>query len=163
MKALKWLDDKLEEVLMVTLLVLITVIMGVQVLCRYCFNYSLTWSEELARYLFIWGGFISISYCVKRKISIKITQFEQMLPEKVADAIDVVRNVLLLAFCLYMIPFAVRYLQQCIANGSTSSSMGIPMYWIQSAPIVGFVLVSVRLMQCILYSAHAFKYGGRSL
>ena len=25
-----------------------------QVICRYIFNNSLTWSEELARYLFVW-------------------------------------------------------------------------------------------------------------
>ncbi len=161
MKVLKWLNESLEETLMVLLLIAMALIMGVQVFCRYCLSYSLTWSEELTRYLFVWAGFISISYCVKKKVSIKITQFEQMLPEKTADYIDIVRNALLLLFCLYMIPFSVRYLGQCINNGSTSSSMGIPMYFIQSAPLVGFSMVSVRLAQCIIEAIHNLKEGGR--
>lgn len=161
MKILKWIDEYLEEALMGGLLVLMAVIMGIQVLCRYCFSYSLTWSEELTRYLFVWAGFISLSYCVKKKISIKITQFEQILSDKVADIMDIVRNVLLLCFTLYMIPFSVRYLEQCINNGSTSASMGIPMYVIQSAPLVGFVLVSFRLFECILEAIHNYRKGGR--
>lgn len=161
MKVLKWLDEYLEEAVMVVLLLCMVVIMGIQVFCRYCFNASLTWSEELARYLLIWAGFISLSYCVKKKISIKITQFEQMLPEKTADYIDIVRNVLLLAFCVYMIPFSIRYLQQCINNGSTSASLRIPMYYIQCSPAFGFTLVSCRLLQCIIEAVHNLKEGGR--
>ncbi|MCQ2441805.1 MAG: TRAP transporter small permease [Oscillospiraceae bacterium] len=161
MKLLKWLDDYLEEALLVILLLCMVAIMGIQVFCRYSLKQSLTWSEELTRYLFVWAGFISISYCVKKKISIKITQFEQMLPEKTADYIDIVRNVLLLLFCVYMVPFCVRYLQQCVNNGSTSSSLGIPMYFVQSAPLVGFSMVSVRLLQCILEAIHNLREGGR--
>lgn len=161
MKVLKLLDEYLEEFLLVCLLLTMVIIMGIQVFCRYCFNYSLTWSEELARYLLIWAGFISLSYCVKRKISIKITQFESMLPEKVADYMDIIRNVLLLAFCIYMIPFGMRYLTQAIHNGATSSSMGIPMYLIQCSPVVGFFMVCIRLFQCILEAIQNLKEGGR--
>lgn len=110
MKLIKLIDERLEEFLMVALLFLMAVLMIVQVVCRYCFHQSLTWSEELVRFLFIWAGFISISYCVKKSISIKITQFEALLPEKLADSIDIVRNTILLAFCLYMVPFSLRYL-----------------------------------------------------
>ena len=107
------------------------------------------------------GGFISLSYCVKKKISIKITQFEALLPEKTADYIDIVRNALLLCFCVYMVPFSLRYLQQCMHNGSTSPAMGIPMTLVQAAPLVGFILVSVRLFQCILEAIHNLREGGR--
>ena len=41
---------------------------------RQILNASLSWSEELTRYLFIWSAFISISYCIKKWISIKIDQ-----------------------------------------------------------------------------------------
>ena len=161
MKLIKLIDERLEEFLMVVLLFLMAVLMIVQVVCRYCFHQSLTWSEELVRFLFIWAGFISISYCVKKGISIKITQFEALLPEKLADSIDIVRNAILLAFCLYMVPFSLRYLQQCIHNGSTSPAMGIPMTLVQAAPLVGFLMVSVRLFQYILLAIHNLRKGGR--
>ena len=67
-----WLDENLEEFLLVIGLIAMTLIMGVQVFCRYVLGMSLSWSEELTRYIFIWCGFLSVSYCSKKCLSIKI-------------------------------------------------------------------------------------------
>ena len=74
-KAIKWLDHNLEEFILTLLLLAMAVIMGVQVFSRFALKASLSWTEELTRYLFIWAGFLSVSYCSKRCISIKIEQF----------------------------------------------------------------------------------------
>lgn len=71
MKIIRWLDDNLEEALLIALLVLMTLLMGLQVFSRYILNASLSWSEELTRYLFIWSGFLSISYCIKSGFPLK--------------------------------------------------------------------------------------------
>lgn len=81
-KVFRWLDDSLEETLMVITLILMTVIMGIQVFSRYALGASLSWSEELTRYLFVWEGFLSVSYCTKKCISIKIEQFVAMFPRR---------------------------------------------------------------------------------
>lgn len=81
-KGLRWLDQNLEECLMVFLLAAMTVIMGIQVFSRYALGMALTWSEELTRYLFIWAGFLSVSYCTKKCISIKIEQFVALFPKR---------------------------------------------------------------------------------
>ena len=47
-----WLDENLEEFLLVIGLIAMTLIMGVQVFCRYVLGMSLSWSEELTRYIF---------------------------------------------------------------------------------------------------------------
>ena len=44
-KILHWLDENLEEFLLVLFLILMTLIMGVQVLSRYILGASLSWSE----------------------------------------------------------------------------------------------------------------------
>ena len=49
MKAVKWLDKHLEEVILVLLLSLIVLVMLYQIVMRYVFNDSLTWSEEFCR------------------------------------------------------------------------------------------------------------------
>ena len=53
MRVIKWLDNYLEEALLVIMLLFMMVIMGIQVTARYVFSYSLSWSEEITRYLFI--------------------------------------------------------------------------------------------------------------
>ena len=65
MKLVKWLDKHLEEILLVALLFVMMIIMGIQILARYALGNSLSWSEEITRFCFIWTGFLSISYCVK--------------------------------------------------------------------------------------------------
>lgn len=146
-KQLRWIDEHLEEILMTLLLIGISVIVIAQVFARYLFNNSLTWSDELTRYLLVWSAFLSVSYCVRKRISIKIDQFQNALSHPVIPWVKMVRHTIVFLFCLTMLPFAWAYVQQSIENGSTSSALKIPMYYIQSAPLVSFALLSVRVAQ----------------
>lgn len=146
-KVFRWLDDSLEETLMVIMLILMTVIMGIQVFSRYALGASLSWSEELTRYLFVWEGFLSVSYCTKKCISIKIEQFVAMFPRRGKAIFKLVNHTFELIFFFYLIPFAVKYLISAVESGQVSPACHIPMYYVQAAPLVSFVLVAIRIMQ----------------
>lgn len=103
--------------------------------------------ERKTRYLFIWSGFISVSYCTKKCISIKIEQFISLFPKRGKAAIKIINHTIEIVFFLYLIPFAYLYLKSAIISGQTSPACGIPMYYIQSAPLVSFILVSIRIIQ----------------
>ena len=45
--------DHFEETILVYSYLLVVPLLFVQVVSRYVFNHSLSWSEELARYIFI--------------------------------------------------------------------------------------------------------------
>ncbi len=45
-----------------------SIIVAVQVFCRYVLNHSLFWSEELARYLLVWLTFLGASVAYRRKV-----------------------------------------------------------------------------------------------
>jgi TRAP-type C4-dicarboxylate transport system permease small subunit len=146
-KAIKWLDHNLEEFLLTLLLLGMAVIMGIQVFSRFALGQSLSWTEELTRYLFIWAGFISVSYCTKRCISIKIEQFVARFSRRTKAILKVVNHTIELAFFFYMIPFAFSYMMSAVESGQVSPALGIPMYYIQAAPFVSFVLVAIRIIQ----------------
>lgn len=146
-KLLHGLDEYLEEVLLVILLAGMAVIMGIQVFCRYVLSMSLSWSEELTRYLFIWAGFLSISYCTKRCISIKIEQFVALFPKRGKALFKVINHTVELVLFFYLLPFSWRYLYSAITTGQTSPALGIPMYLVQAAPLAGFLLAAVRILQ----------------
>ncbi|MEG0470184.1 TRAP transporter small permease [Amedibacillus sp. YH-ame10] len=150
MKLIRWLDDNLEEYLLIILLCSMTIIMGIQVCSRYVFNASLSWSEELTRYLFIWSAFISIAYCIKKWISIKIDQIINMLPKHVYIVFQLILNIILCVFFLYLSVHAFSYLQMSIASAQKSPALGLPMYVVQVAPLVGFSLASLRSFQQIV-------------
>ena len=162
LKALKWLDENLEEMILIFLLVCMVFIMGIQILARYCFNTSLSWSEELTQYLFVWSVFLSISYCVKKRISIKIEQFLIILPPKAQIALRLVRHTLVLVFCVIMIPFCITYVAQAVESHATSAALRLPLYYIQSAPLVGFLLLIVRVIQAWIREAKNLKGDGQA-
>jgi len=58
-----------------------TIVVAIQVLCRYVFNYSLFWSEELARYLLVWLSFLGASVAYRRKAHPGIDIFQKKMPD----------------------------------------------------------------------------------
>lgn len=151
MKIIKLIDDNFEEILLMLLLVFMTIVMGIQVVARYAFNYSLTWSEEITRYMFIWSAFLSISHCTKKQISIKIEQLVSMLPTKIHAVFKIIEKVIMLAFFSYMIKYAYVFVQASVASGQLSPAMRLPMYLVQVAPLVGFGLTIIRLLQGLVF------------
>lgn len=162
MKILRWLDENLEETLLILLVIAMTLLMGLQVFSRYLLNASLSWSEELTRYMFVWCGFLSISYCIKKWISIKIDQIMNMFPKPLYVFFQLLLNVILFSFFLYLSIHAYTYLQMSISSKQTSPALGLPMYVVQAAPLVGFVLAMIRSFQQIVYEieniVHYRKY-----
>ena len=146
-KVLHWLDENLEEFLLVVFLIAMALIMGIQVLSRYVLGQSLSWSEEITRYLFIWSGFLSVSYCSKKCLSIKIEQFVAIFPRRGKALFKVANHTFELIFFLYMIPFATSYLLSAIKSGQLSPACHLPMYCVQAAPRSSFVLVALRVLQ----------------
>lgn len=147
MKLLKKLDQNLERWLMFLLLAGMTLILGIQIFFRFVLNNSLTWSEELARFMFIWSTFLSIGFCLKEGISLKIDTLISVFPEKVQAIILLIGDVVMVVFFLYMIPSAWEFAYASVKNGQTSAACGIPMYFVQGSLVVGFVLAAFRAAQ----------------
>ncbi len=58
----------------------------------------------------------------------------------------IIQGVLLIFFILMSI-HAWTFLLQGIASSQLSPALQIPMWWIQAAPLIGFVLASIRSFQ----------------
>ena len=97
MKKIVNVYNKFEEIFLVILLLVMVVLIFVQVVMRYCFNSSLSWSEELARILFIWVSWIGISLGQKKGEHIKITMVTDKLKGNAKKAILVLSDICTLA------------------------------------------------------------------
>ena len=146
-KILHYLDEYLEEFLMVIFLIAMTLIMGIQVFSRYILGMSLSWSEEITRYLFIWSAFLCVSLCTRKCISIKIDQFIQLFPRRGKSLWKVLNLTVEFVFFVYLIPYSFIYLKNTIESGQVSPACGIPMYYVQAAPFVCFIITAFRIAQ----------------
>lgn len=147
---MKFLNDRLEESLMVALLAGMVVLIGLQVFMRYVMHASLSWSEELARYLFIWATYIGVSYGVRQRAHIRVTAGISWLGLRARLGVDVLTHLIFAAFAVIVIWQGWIMTAKITRFGQTSSSLGVPMGWVYAAPIVGFALVLLRLTQLVV-------------
>jgi len=93
--------NRLAERVMAALLTAMALLVGVQIAGRFVFEYSIFWSDELARFLLIWISFLGMSVGVRRGAHPGIDSLVRALPPRSA------RLVLGLAFLLSLLFFAV--------------------------------------------------------
>lgn len=159
MRVIKWLDEHFEEWALAILLATICVTLMVQIVMRYVFNNSLPWSEEFARYCFVWSAFLSIGYSVKRGSMLRIDILVQYLPEKARKTIDILMEFIVLAFFAFLLYHSFAVLGRIQKSGQTSPALGIPMTAIYFSLIVGFALACIRGVQKI---ASLFRRGTKA-
>ena len=96
--------DKLEEYLLCGSLVCTTLIVFAQVIMRKVFNDSLTWSEELTRYIFIWQIWLGVSIAQRDKQHIKVELLKSLVKnEKVISVVDIFATLVLIAFNVFLV------------------------------------------------------------
>lgn len=160
-KILKSLNERLEITACVFLMSLMTVIIFIQVIARYVFHHSLSWSEELARYLFIWLIYIGVSFGAKQMKHLRIEAGLYFFPKKLRKYIVVLGDVLFLGFALFATAASFNIVQKQIFLGQTSPALGIPMSIIYAAPMVGFGLTTIRQIQTIFYRVEKVRSIGK--
>ena len=148
-KVLHFLNEYLEETSCVCLMSFMTVIIFIQVVMRYVMHNSLSWSEELARYCFIWLIYIGVAYGCKLMKHIKIDAALHLFPEKVRPYIVITGEVLVLVFAVYIVVTGVELTYKQWEFGKVSPALGLPLQYINAAPDVGFGLVVFRQIQTI--------------
>lgn len=160
MKVIKWLNNYFEETVLAVLLFVMMMIMGIQVTARYALGNSLSWSEEITRFCFIWTGFLSISFCVKNSADIKIEQFidlfEKMADGKIKIIFKTFVNVVEFILFAYLLPFAYHYVNSAYISQATSPACGIPMWTVQSITLISFVISEFRIIQKFLKHVRQF-------
>ena len=158
MRTVRAVYENLEEGVMVVLLCGMTVIMTIQIFFRYALGLSLSWSEEITRYLFVWSAFMSVSLCTKLAISIRIDQLIRMFSTRGRALMKIFNLTVEFAFFVYLLPYAFSYLRSTVESGQVSPACGIPMYLVQSAPLVCFSLCAVRIVERWLLQWYNFLH-----
>lgn len=156
MKILKWLDRHIEEVLLILFSTIMVVVIFLQVVMRQ-FDNSLSWSEELARYSFIWLVYIGISYGVKKDRHIKVDVALLLLKEKGKIILTIIANLLFIVFAIFVIRYGYDIANQLLNFGQKSPANQIPMGLVYMATPVGMGLTLIRLIQNLIKHIKALR------
>ena len=117
-----------------------SIIVAVQVFCRYVLNHSLFWSEELARYLLVWLTFLGASVAYRRKIHPGIDLVYARMPGSVQRIFVI--SVYLASIVLFgvMIFFGVKF--SYFVRLQISPALYLPKWIVFSIiPLSGLILM----------------------
>ncbi|MBR3391836.1 MAG: TRAP transporter small permease [Firmicutes bacterium] len=128
-------------------LVLTTLIIFAQIIMRSVFNNSLTWSEELTRYIFIWQIWLGVSIAQKEKQHIKVELlFNFFKGERFRAAIDIVATLILIAFNIFLVVNGSELVRQMYVRNNVSGAMRLPLYIVYAVLPLSAFLLSLRLI-----------------
>ena len=85
-----FLEKHFEEVLAGTLVMFMASMVFFQVVMRYVFSMPTSWSDELAIYAMLWSVYISVAWAVRERAHIRVMNFVQLFPAKIALGLTVV-------------------------------------------------------------------------
>ncbi len=144
---MKKLFDAFEEVVGVALLAYMLLILTYQVILRFVFNNSNSWSEETARYLFVWFVYVTASLAIMRNAHIRIDAFLGMYPKSIVRSVVVIGYLLFFGYCLAVTYYSWDFTMQIKTAGQVSMGLGTPMYLVYLALPVCHVLMALRIIQ----------------
>jgi len=127
---LRKLIENLEENVLVFSYLCTIPLLTAQVVARYVFNHSLAWSEELARYIFIWQVWLGSAYCVVKNRHIRIDVFTDKLPKNVYKVFEILVTIATIAFCVFMFSKGLQVANKIARLHQTSPALKLPMQYV---------------------------------
>ncbi|UCE82763.1 MAG: TRAP transporter small permease [Deltaproteobacteria bacterium] len=136
-----WLN-KIAEVLCSVILLTMTLVVTLQVVCRYFLGASLVWSEELSRYGLVWITFLGGSIALKKRAHMALQALVDKLSPKSRKVVQIFTLFTIMGFLTIA---TVKGVQLAIFNlKQHSPAMGVPMGVVYSAIPAGCLLMMVH-------------------
>ena len=138
---MKRLGDLVESIAGV-LLALVVVIVLLQVFGRYILRISLSWPEELARYVLVWLMIFGVAAAAASRSQIVVDTLLELIPASVRRALEALAALAGLV-AVALLVWTSQPLITGPAGRSTSPATGIPSFWIYLAVPVGGALLAL--------------------
>jgi len=135
---------KAEAAVLITLVAVMTVVVFLQVVYRYVLTQPLHWSEELARYLFVWLSILGATLGLQKRGHFGLDIFYQMLPNKGRRFLQRFIHLLIGCIILVILVQGIKLVQMTIPQ--ESPAMGIPMGWAYACLPGGAALMAIHLL-----------------
>ncbi|MBB4303221.1 TRAP-type C4-dicarboxylate transport system permease small subunit [Rhodobium orientis] len=139
-----------EEWIGAIAMTVVLALLGFQVVARFGFSRSFSWLEEVSRFAFVWAVYFGFVIAAEKDRHIRISLHIEALPRRprlilftLADAVWLVFNAVVIwhGYWFTMSMFEFPYISQ---------TTGINLVWVQMIVPLGFLLMSVRIVQVMI-------------
>lgn len=130
------------------LMTLMLIVMSAQVIWRYVFNDPIYWSEELARYLFVWLTFLSAAMAFRDHRHMAIDLIQPFLSPVALRWQQAIITGILAVFFLLVLVIAPEILHITLDQPSASLSIPIALVYL-SFPASIFLMLLYLIMDLV--------------
>ena len=145
-----------EDIFLGVGFIVIIAITFLQVIMRVVVNNSLSWSEELVRYVYIWLCWVGVSLAERRNEHIQLTFITDRFPQKTQKVIGICVSLILIVLSCWLIYQGVMLVDTLRDAGSTSIALKIPMHLVYLSMPVGMLLFGVRVVAKLVHQLRDF-------
>ena len=141
----------LHKVIRAVLFVVLTamvVVVTAQIVCRYVFFYSLSWSEELSRYMFAYLILIGAGFGIADRSSICIDIVETVTSGNTKKIIHFVQYLVSLAAVVFLLFSSIELMK--LGGKQLSPAMNVPMSVVYLCMPIGFILMIFEIIVKII-------------
>ncbi|MCI6259704.1 TRAP transporter small permease [Pyramidobacter sp. SM-530-WT-4B] len=138
--------NKIEENLLYLSLICTVTVIFIQVVMRYVFSNSLSWSEELARYVFIWQTWLGASYATRMHRHLRIEVLSEHFHGNAKKTLELIVLGLWIFFGAFLFFKGSQLVGMIWHRRQVSAAMGIPIAIPYAAIPCGALAMTVRLV-----------------
>lgn len=132
--------DTVNKYVAIAAFAVMSLMIILQVIFRYILGASLSFSEELARFLFIWSTLLGSAMCLKRRSHVSVELLIMYAPRPVKKYMGLVANLIGMIFYIILIIYGFKVVG--VTMGQTSAALGIKMGLVYlSIPLSGVFML----------------------
>jgi C4-dicarboxylate transporter DctQ subunit len=153
------MDRNGERYLTLPLYTLVVITIFMEVIRRFFLSYSSIWSEEIARYAFIYITWIGAAAAVKERAHIRIDVIQPFLSNKWKIIVHIFGDIITLILALIALYWSMEPVLNSIHFGSVTHGLRISQAWFLVAVPMGFTMIIWRLLQSMKRDFSDLKAG----
>ena len=127
------------------LVILLLILSLSQVFFRYILNFSIAWTEELSRYIFIWMVLLSGFFTIQEKLNIRLNIIFNLFTSSYRKWLNICMDILTAMFLLSVFIFGVKY--SIFSMGQRTPALNIPKGYIYMALPIGSLLMLISIIR----------------
>ena len=147
MAVVKHIFDNIESYVCRLLLAIFVTLLFAQIVSREIFSYSISWSEELSTYMFVWFVFFGASYAARLSAHNRVTVQFKPFPRRVALISETIADFLWIVFNLYFVWLSIDFVFFKMNSFWKSQTLGVPMKYFYMILPIAFLLMTIRVLQ----------------
>ena len=142
--------DYIEESLVCVCLVVMTALTFVNVVARYVFSASLSFSEEITTYLFVLLSLLGSAIAAKRGAHLGLTIISDRVGPKAGRVLGIISMAFATAFSAIICYFGFFMALNQFNKGQVTGAMQLPEWIFGSFVPLGALLVTIRFAQNLI-------------